>query len=52
MLQGLPMTLAQIKAGNIFQNLLNRISQIWYFLYLAKEITQKLYNSIENSIHI
>ena len=32
-------TLAQVKAGNTSENLLNEIYQIIYFLYQAKEIT-------------
>ena len=33
MIQTLPITLAQVKAGNTSQNLLNQIRQIIYFLY-------------------
>ena len=33
MLQRLPIALAQVKAGNIPENLLNEIRQIRYFLY-------------------
>ena len=42
MLQRLPITLAQVKAGNISENLLNEIIQIIYSLYRAKEITKKV----------
>ena len=41
MLQILPTTLAQLKAGNTSQNLLNEIRQITYSLYQTKEITKK-----------
>ena len=41
MLQRLPIALAQVKAGNTFENLLNLIMQIMYSLYRAKEITKK-----------
>ena len=41
MLQRLPITLAQLKAGNTSENLLNEIRQITYSLYQAKEITKK-----------
>ena len=41
MLQILPITLAQLKAGNTSQNLLNEIRQITYSLYQTKEITKK-----------
>ena len=52
MLQGLPMALAQVKASNTCENLLNEIRQIVYFLYHVKEITKKLYNNIMNSIKL
>ena len=39
MLQKLPIALAQIKSGNTSNNLLNKIRQIFYSLYQAKEIT-------------
>ena len=39
MLQRLAITLEQEKAGNTFENLLNKIRQMIYFLYGAKEIT-------------
>ena len=41
MLQRLPMALAQIKAGNNSESLLNEIRQIVYSLYQSKEITKK-----------
>ena len=41
MLQRLPIALAQVKAGNISENLLNEIKPIRYSLYWAKEITKK-----------
>ena len=50
MLQRLPVALAQVKAGNTCENLLNEICQITYSLYRAKEITKKVYNNIMNSI--
>ena len=40
MLQSLPRALAQVKAGNASENLLNEIRQIIYFLYQVKEITK------------
>ena len=39
--QKLPITLTQIKSGNIFKNLQNKICQIIYYLNQAKEITEK-----------
>ena len=41
MLKRLPIALAQVKAGNNSENLLNEISQIVYSLYRSKEITKK-----------
>ena len=50
MLQKLPVALAQVKAGNTSENLLNEIRQVIYSLYQAKEITRKVYKNIMNSI--
>ena len=44
--------LAQVKAGNTSENLLNEIQQIIYFFYRAEEITKKLYNKIMNSMKL
>ena len=52
MLQRLPIALAQVKARNTSENLLNEIRQIIYSLYRAKEITKKVYNNIMNSIKV
>ena len=41
MLQRLPIALAQVKAGNNRENLLNEIRQIVYSLCQSKEITKK-----------
>ena len=49
MLQRLPIALAQVRAGNISENLLNEIRQIIYSLHQEKEITKKVYNKIMNS---
>ena len=48
--QRLPIALAQVKAGNTSESLLNEIRQIIYFLHRAKEISEKVYNNIKNSI--
>ena len=45
-LQRLPVALAQVKAGNISENLLNETRQIVYSLYQSKGITKKVYNNI------
>ena len=45
--QSLPITLTYVKAANTFENLLNKIHQIIYYLYQAKEITKKVMISIK-----
>ena len=52
MFQRLPIALAQIKAGNNSETLLNEIRQIVYSLYQSKDITKKLYNNIIKSIKV
>ena len=52
MLKRLPIALAQAKAGNNSESLLNEIRQIVYSLYRSKEITKKVYNNIINSIKV
>ena len=46
MLQRLPIVLAQVKASNNSENLLNEIIQIIYSLYQSKEITKKVDNNL------
>ena len=41
MLQRLPIELAQVKAGNTSENVLNEIRQIIYSMYQAKHIAKK-----------
>ena len=50
MLQRLPIALAQVKAGNNSESLLNEIKQIAYSLYQSKKITKKVYDNIIKSI--
>ena len=52
MLQRLPIALAEIKADNNSESLLNEIRQIVYSLYQSKEITKKVYNNIIKSIEV
>ena len=52
LLQRLPIALAQVKAGNNSESLLNEIRQIVYSLYESKEITKKVYNNIIKSIQL
>ena len=42
--------LAQVKAGNTYENVFNEIRQIIFSLYRAKEI--KVYKNIMNSIKL
>ena len=46
MLKRLPIALAQVKADNNSENLLNEIRQIIYSLYQSKDITKNVYNNI------
>ena len=50
MLQRLPITLTQVKAGNNSESLLNEIREIDYSLYQSKQITKKVYTNIIKSI--
>ena len=50
MLKRLPIALAQVKAGNNSESLLNEIRQIVCYLYRSKKNTKMLYNNIINSI--
>ena len=50
MLQTLPVALAEVKAGNESENLLNEIYQIIQSWCWAEEISKIVYNSIMNSI--
>ena len=52
MLQRLPIALAQVKAGNNSESLLDEIRQIVYSLYQSKQITKKVYNNIFKSINV
>ena len=51
-LQRLPIALAQIKAGNNSESLLNEVRQIVHSLYQSKEISKKIYNNIIKSIKV
>ena len=52
MLKILPIALAQVKASNNSESLLNEIRLIAYSLYRSKEITKKVYNNKINSIKV
>ena len=46
MLSRLPITLAQLKAGNNSEKLKNEIRQLLYSLYISKKVTKQLYKSL------
>ena len=52
MLQTLPIALAQVKAVNTSKNLINKIRQIIYFSYWAKQITKNVHNNSINSMSL
>ena len=41
MLQRLPIAVAQVKAGNTFENLLNQIRQTIYYFYRSKKLLKE-----------
>ena len=51
-LQRLLISLAQLKAANTSEKLLNKVRQIIYSLYQEKEFTERVYNNIMNSIKL
>ena len=50
MLSRLPITLAQLKAGNNSEKLKNEIRQLLYSLYRSKKLTKEIYKSLINII--
>ena len=50
MLSRLPITLAQLKAGNNSEKLKNEIRQLLYSLYRSKKLTKQLYKSLTDII--
>ena len=50
MLSRLPITLAQLKAGNSSEKLKNEIRQLLYSLYRSKKLTKQLYKSLVDII--
>ena len=49
-LSRLPITLAQLKAGNSSEKLKNEIRQLLYSLYRSKNMTKQVYNNLINHI--
>ena len=50
MFSRLPITLAQLKAGNNSEKLKNEIRQLLYSLYRSKKLTKQLYKSLTDII--
>ena len=50
MFQRLPIALAQVKAGNTSDDLVNEIHKIIYSLHQVKEVTKRRFNNIMKSI--
>ena len=50
MLSRLPISLAQLKAGNNSEKLKNEIRQLLYSLYRSKNITKQVYNNLMKPI--
>ena len=50
MLNRLPISLAQLKAGNNSEKLKNEIRQLLYSLYRSKKLTKQIYKSLINII--
>ena len=50
MLSRLPITLAQLKAGNNSEKLKNEIRQLLHLLYCSKNLTKTVFNSLINTI--
>ena len=50
MLSRLPISLAQLEAGNNFENLKNEKRQLLYFFCRSEKLTKKLYNNLINTI--
>ena len=52
MLQRLPIALAQVKAGNNSESLLNEVRKAVYSFYQSKGITKKVYSNIIKSMQL
>ena len=50
MFSRLPISLAQLKAGNNSEKLKNEIRQLLYSLYRSKNMTKQVYNNLINYI--
>ena len=50
MLSRLPITLAQLKAGNNSEKLKNTVRELLYSLYTSKKLTKNVYNNLINAL--
>ena len=50
MLSRLPISLAQLKAGNNSEKLKNEIRQLFYSLYRSKKLTENVYKNLVDII--
>ena len=50
MLSRLPITLAQLKAGNNSEKLKNEIRELLYLLYRSRKLSKTIYNNLINTI--
>ena len=50
MLSRLPISFAQLKAGNNSEKLKNEIRQLLYSLYISKKLSKTIYNNLINTI--
>ena len=50
MFSRLPISLAQLEAGNNSEKLKNEIRQLLYLLYRSKKLSKTIYNSLMNAI--
>ena len=50
MFSRLPITLAQLKAGNNSEKSKNEIRQLLYSLYRSNKLTKTIYNNLINAI--
>ena len=50
MLSRLPISLAQLKAGNNSEKLKNEIRQLLYSLYISKKLSKTIYKHLTNAI--
>ena len=50
MLSRLPISLAQLKAGNNSEKVKNKTRQLFYSLYRSKKLTKQLYESLTDVI--